>query len=482
MTTKAWRWYGAVGLVIIAGYVFLPGRLPQNIAYTAISFSCGVAILAGVRRWRPQSPAIWYWFAAGHLLTSAGDATYSVYRHLLRIEPFPSPADALYAGGYACLLVGLVLLVRTRIPGRDRAGVLDAAIVSSGFGLLAWVFVMQPAAADSSLSLLGRLVSLAYPLVDVLLLALLVRLLASRGPGGLAYRLLAVGLGLQLTSDIGYAMQNLAGVYAGGLVDLGWMGFYLLTGVAALHPSMPTVTVRDNRTEGSFGRGRLVLLAAATLLAPGVLAVQAAQHEYHNMVVIGGVSALLFVLVVARMAGLVSKVQAQAARLATLARVDGLTGVPNRRAWDEELPRVLAHARRTGGPVHVALLDLDQFKQFNDTQGHQTGDRLLKEAAASWRGSLRSSDLLARYGGEEFAVLLEDASAERAVEVLERLRTSTPQGQTVSVGLATWDAVETGDQLVARADAALYQAKRNGRNRMVVTGQARTSDPVVPSG
>jgi diguanylate cyclase (GGDEF)-like protein len=307
-----------------------------------------------------------------------------------------------------------------------------------------------------------------------------VRLLASRGPGGVAYRLLAVGLSLQLLSDVGYALQNLAGVYAGGLVDLGWMGFYVLTGVAALHPSMPTVTVRDNRPETSFGRGRLVLLGTATLLAPGVLIAQAARHDYQNVVVAGGVSALLFVLVVARMAGLVAKVQAQAARLATLARVDGLTGVPNRRAWDEELARVLAQARRTGGPVHVALLDLDRFKRFNDTQGHQAGDRMLKEAAAAWRANLRSNDLLARYGGEEFAVLVEDTAVERAVEVLERLRAATPQGQTVSAGLATWDAAETAEELVARADAALYQAKRGGRDRMLVAGgpdQARAGAP-----
>jgi diguanylate cyclase (GGDEF)-like protein len=274
------------------------------------------------------------------------------------------------------------------------------------------------------------------------------------------------------------------------MVDLGWMGFYVLSGVAALHPSMGAVTARDTYGEGRLGRGRLVVLAAATLLAPAVLVTQALRHDYEAVVVIGGVSALLFVLVVARMAGLVAQVQAQAARLSTLARVDGLTGVPNRRAWDEELNRMLAHARRAAETLHVALLDLDHFKRFNDSHGHQAGDRLLKEAAAAWRAQLRTADLIARYGGEEFAVLLQGGNAAQAAEVLKRLRVATPLDQTVSAGLVTWDGEEQAEALVGRADAALYEAKRTGRNRVVVAGAgdltgtaagvARLSRPKLP--
>jgi Diguanylate cyclase, GGDEF domain/CHASE domain len=91
-----------------------------------------------------------------------------------------------------------------------------------------------------------------------------------------------------------------------------------------------------------------------------------------------------------------------------LARTDSLTGVPNRRAWDEELPRELARAARSGQPVCVALLDLDHFKQYNDRHGHQAGDRFLKEAAAAWQAVVRRTDVVARYGGEEFAILLPD--------------------------------------------------------------------------
>lgn len=121
----------------------------------------------------------------------------------------------------------------------------------------------------------------------------------------------------------------------------------------------------------------------------------------------------------------------------------------------------------------MGLLDLDHFKQFNDTRGHPAGDRLLAAAAATWRGALRGgTDILARYGGEEFVVVLPTA-IDAAFETMERMRGATPDGQTVSVGLAVWHGHETPDQLLARADAALYMAKASGRDRIeraAVTG------------
>jgi diguanylate cyclase (GGDEF)-like protein len=117
--------------------------------------------------------------------------------------------------------------------------------------------------------------------------------------------------------------------------------------------------------------------------------------------------------------------------------------------------------------VCVAVLDLDRFKQFNDSYGHPAGDRLLKEASAAWHGALRAVDTIARFGGEEFTVLLPGADATAALAVLERALAATPLGQTFSAGVAAWDGIETSDQLIERADAALYEAKDGGRNRIV---------------
>jgi diguanylate cyclase (GGDEF)-like protein len=159
--------------------------------------------------------------------------------------------------------------------------------------------------------------------------------------------------------------------------------------------------------------------------------------------------------------------QTRIERLARLALTDELTGLPNRRAWEEMLVRELARAARTAEPVCVAVLDLDRFKTFNDTHGHQAGDRLLHDVAQAWQRQLRLSDLIARYGGEEFAAIIPAWPAQTAAAVVERLRRATPGALTASAGVASWDGTETGAELFARADAALYAAKQTGRNRTV---------------
>jgi diguanylate cyclase (GGDEF)-like protein len=172
-----------------------------------------------------------------------------------------------------------------------------------------------------------------------------------------------------------------------------------------------------------------------------------------------------------RMSGLLAQVQDQAAQLDALAHNDGLTGIPNRRAWDLNLVQRLATAAHTGHSVHVAILDLDYFKAYNDRHGHQTGDRLLKEAAAAWRHQLADDDLIARYGGEEFGVILTGHTDEQAMATLHRLRAVTPHHQTFSAGLARWNATENPERLVERADHALYQAKHAGRDRITSADQ-----------
>ena len=154
-------------------------------------------------------------------------------------------------------------------------------------------------------------------------------------------------------------------------------------------------------------------------------------------------------------------------RLEGLARTDPLTGVPNRRVWEEELPRELERARRMGTELCVAIIDLDNFKAYNDRHGHQAGDLVLKEAASAWRAEMRSTDLLARYGGEEFTLLLPACALDDAVAIVERLRAATPL-LTCSVGLASWDFQEASADLLARADQALYLAKAEGRNRYIL--------------
>jgi diguanylate cyclase (GGDEF)-like protein len=155
------------------------------------------------------------------------------------------------------------------------------------------------------------------------------------------------------------------------------------------------------------------------------------------------------------------------ATLAEVARTDDLTGLANRRAWDEALSREMARAKRESTPLSIGIVDLDRFKHYNDDHGHQAGDRLLKELAAAWRAQLRVTDVLARYGGEEFALALPGCDVTDATVLIERLRGATPAEQTVSAGLAVWDGEESAEALFGRADRALYAAKEGGRDRIV---------------
>jgi diguanylate cyclase (GGDEF)-like protein/PAS domain S-box-containing protein len=158
-------------------------------------------------------------------------------------------------------------------------------------------------------------------------------------------------------------------------------------------------------------------------------------------------------------------------QLRDMARTDPLTGLANRRLWDERLAVERARAARYERPLCVAAIDLDRFKPYNDTYGHQAGDALLREATAAWRGVLRGADLLSRLGGDEFALLLPDCDLGCAEAIVSRLQAMTPgvaEGVGCSAGLVRWAAGETAEAVIARADAALYAAKADGRGTIRV--------------
>ena len=181
--------------------------------------------------------------------------------------------------------------------------------------------------------------------------------------------------------------------------------------------------------------------------------------------------------IVAQDAGVALERQRLLEQLTAQARTDPLTGLPNRRFWDEELYREMTRGRRLDIPLTVAVLDLDHFKAYNDTHGHAGGDDLLQQVARTWTSMLRGTDVLARLGGEEFGLLLPGCDTPAALLVLNELLAAVPGGMTASAGIARWQG-EPGADLVAAADAAMYQAKRAGRNRVTV---AQAIPPQAPA-
>lgn len=473
------RWLIA-GVILVGAFFLAPGGV-QDLMGPALSLAAAALILVMSFRFAGGLRLAWVLIGAGFLTTAVGDGLWTLFEVVWEIEPFPSIVDVVYLAYYPLIAAGLVALVRWHRAG-DRDSFIDATIVAIGAGVLTWVFIMSPYVFDSSMTLLERLVSVAYPVGDLLLLAVLVRLVFAPGDFSMSSFLLTLGIFTTLVSDAGFAVTALAGTYATGhWLDAGWLLTSVLAGAAVLHPSTVKRSTHLGTGVSSLPPPRLALLAAASMMAPAVLIIEGMRDHQVDDLVIGGCSAILFLLVLFRVAGLVRQVQAQAAKLETLSDTDELTGAPNRRVWFRQLPREIARAQRSERPLSVAIIDIDHFKAYNDTHGHQQGDRLLKGAVSAWQEQLRGGDLLARFGGDEFVMLLPECDLENAGRALERLRAAMPLDQTCSGGIAClrWD--ESADDLLARADAALYESKGARSNAREAPASSSAPPRVRPS-
>ncbi len=180
-------------------------------------------------------------------------------------------------------------------------------------------------------------------------------------------------------------------------------------------------------------------------------------------------SAALLVFVGVSVAGSLRAVTRETQRLTERLRreavIDHLTGLLNRRGWNQATRHELVRARRSGTPLGIAAIDLDDLKEINDSMGHDAGDRVLQETADRMRSAVRGGDVLARLGGDEFVALLPDTELEGVTDMVHRLREATPARGSFSAGVAVWDRRETLDELLRRCDIALYASKAAGRGR-----------------
>ncbi|MEU4623759.1 GGDEF domain-containing protein [Actinoplanes sp. NPDC023801] len=473
--------FAAMAALAIAVYQFLPDHLWLRTGWqVGIGWAGVAALLVGAHRLPRPERLPWWLFAAGVFSNSTGIAVGAISAAWYGLADLPTPADPFFLGLYPACAAALAVLIRRRDRRSDWAALVDAATITTGFGLLAWVYVIAPVGMGDPMNRLAHATQVAYPIGDLLLLAMTTRLLRSGGSRGAPFWWITGSLAAFLVGDSAWVVLGNLGAtgealigdprFYSGLQSV-FMVAFVLFGIGCLHGGAREVAAPADARPAGLGKGLLVLLAGASLIAPAVLAAETAAGQVSDGWSIAACSAVLFLLVVARMALLIRHVERQARQVRELARSDELTGLPNRRAWNDELPRALERARRNGEPVAVAILDLDHFKQYNDTYGHPAGDQLLKAASAAWHSALRDVDVIARFGGEEFVVLLPAAGVRDGHQVLGRALAATPLGQTFSAGLAVWDGVETSDELLGRADTALYAAKAAGRNRIAVAGQ-----------
>lgn len=466
-----------------------PGSQVQAVVYDVVGTSAVGAALFGAWRNRPERRWPWILIALGQASFVVGDLLW-FYFDAIGEEPFPSLADVLYLGGYPFIALGLFLMIRRRLGGGDRGGLLDAAILTTGAAVLSWTFLMRPVIADTELDLLSLSISLAYPIGDVILIGVAMGLLTTDGARTASFGLLAASLGSLVVADMIYAFQSLEGTYvAGATLDNLYLVSYVLFGASALHPSMRVLTDPHPVPVTWLGPIRLLGLAAAMLTGPLLLAVGPDATDGLAVIAIG--TALLSLLVLARLVGLVGLLardvaqrRALEAQLSYQAYHDPLTALTNRRRFMEATATALAERSRPGS-VAALFLDLDDFKTINDTLGHRAGDDALVAVADRVRFALRGSDLAARLGGDEFGVLLRDIPDESAaVEVAERLLAALNEPLLIadvavdagaSIGIAIDSpSMQTVDDLLGDADVAMYRAKAQGKGRYHVF---RETDP-----
>lgn len=477
---RAWLGYLAVGLVAIVAYYLIPrqgfGVAARVVVYCLTSTSAAVVVLWAAVRNRAGARVPWLLLGLSQVVYSLADCTFYVNHYLLGLTGFPSPADVFYLGHYPLVVVALVLLIRRRSPGRDLPGLLDASVLAVVAAMLSWLYLIGPRARLDQ-PLVVALASVGYPVMDLAMFVVALRLFLGTGRRTGSFALLSANLLAILTADTLYVLQQLNGTYrAGNFLDAIWLGGNLALGAAALHPTMARLAEPTTARDNGLGWGRIAALCGAALIAPAMLVLQHATGRFHDIPVIAAACAMLFVLVIARLAAMVADQR-------RLAITDALTGLHTRRFFVAQLPIEVERARRGGGAVGVFIADVDRFKSINDGHGHPAGDRVLVEVADRLRRAARAGDVVARYGGEEFALLAPGVRPAELASIARRLRESVADSPiaasdavlldvTVSVGAACYPQ-HGGDPaaVIAAADRSLYAAKVAGRDRVVVCAE-----------
>jgi signal transduction histidine kinase len=292
--------YLLVGGLAVATYYLVSSDVGQAFLYDGLNLSTVLAILVGVQSQRTRQRSPWALIGAGMAMSLAGNITWDVFELVLHKEPFPSVADVFYLAQYPLLAAGVLLMVRSRTGGGDRAALLDSLIVTSGAAALMWILLVVPATTDTGG--LEQVFAGAYPLMDVVLVGAMVRLVVGPGGRSTSYALLLCSLFCILAADSAFGVMAPLGLYqTGSIIDVGWLLSFVAMGAAGLHPSASLVAERQPARVGLSRRRRLALVLSAALLGPGALVIQHVMGRSSLLVILVG-SGTVMVLVLARIA------------------------------------------------------------------------------------------------------------------------------------------------------------------------------------
>jgi diguanylate cyclase (GGDEF)-like protein len=420
----------------------------------------------------------WRLLAIALLLYMLGNLLQLVYEVGLHRRPYPTWADAAFLAFYPVGFGGLI-----SFPGRRRSGperlrlLLDTGMVFIGGAMLIWYVALGPAIAGAGghFGLLD-LVDYAYPVGDLLLLFGTVAVLLRGAPPSsvLALRTFAIGMLAYVAADLMYDHMAAYSAYMGGdPVDTLWILAQIIMFLAAACQlrAKPAGARAPHPKPAPLRPSLLPYLAiAGCYLLLAVIGLRSVRFDSLAGGLLAGAVALTF-LVSTRQRITVHDYGRLAIRYQELASVDGITGVYNRRHFTEAAEAALARAQRLGQPVVTLMIDLDNFKQVNDTHGHIAGDLVLAETAQACREHVRPGDIVGRYGGDEFIIIIEGITSLRAAHIAGQLarpatrvlgRDGKPLTYSASIGIAEsqpgWDL----PALLTHADQAMYQAKLAG--------------------
>ncbi|HYV16301.1 MAG TPA: EAL domain-containing protein [Conexibacter sp.] len=415
-----------------------------------------------------DSRASWAIFAIGISLYGLGNVLWAAWIQHLPNPPIPSICDGLWLTLYPASYIGLAGFARTR-ERHVPAGVwLDGVIAGLGIAAIGAAIVFRPVLASAAGSSAAVVTELAYPIGDLLLAAMVVGVLAVRGWRlDRMWTMLGGGFLMLATADCMYALQVANGAPTpSSMTNLCYIVGTALLGLAAWQPA--SAQAADSVPPASV----LLIPAGFTLAALGLLI----SDHFSRLDPLALTLAMLTMLVAVVRTGLTFRDVRALAATRREALTDDLTSLPNRRCFLRHVREGIETGRAKGSGMALLIIDLDHFKELNDTLGHEAGDLLLRQVGVRLRAVLRATDTAARLGGDEFGVLLSKLSDhDTAVRVADKILGAIGEPfaikglslrVTASIGIAMFpEHAKDDEQLMQHADVAMYEAKaaRSGR-------------------